>query len=371
MGIIRFILALGVIIDHSSPIFGLTLSGGIPVPCFFVMSGFYMAMVLSEKYVGIKSSYWLFLSNRLIRLYPLYIIILLVTFFANLYAFKHGESPKFSLMVDLFRHRQFPIVGMVLYLFASATLLFQDLIPAIGINHGHLFFITGTVNNNILRLGYFNLVPQSWSLGSEILFYILAPIVVKQSNKRLLSIFVLCIFFRFFMVVCYRYNLYNQIIFPSIFPFFLLGIFSYRFYKSRLFEILVVQHKNKVKWSMPIFASVLCMFQWLRIYPISNFIFPIIFSFIVPFIFSACKKSKWDSYFGNLSYPMYISHLLVSMLLKVLLHNPIFHTGLSLLLFTILLSIMLIMVISKPIERFRRKRSEVEVNNSRSVTIAL
>ena len=46
-----------------------TIGATEAVELFFLVSGFYMAMVLNERYVG-RGSYWLFASNRVLRLYP-------------------------------------------------------------------------------------------------------------------------------------------------------------------------------------------------------------------------------------------------------------------------------------------------------------
>lgn len=53
MGLIRILLAISVIIAHSESIFGLDMVGGvIAVQSFFMISGFYMALVLTEKYTS-------------------------------------------------------------------------------------------------------------------------------------------------------------------------------------------------------------------------------------------------------------------------------------------------------------------------------
>ena len=52
MGLIRTLLAISVVLAHSSPIFGIKLVGGqVAVQAFYMISGFYMTLVLNEKYV--------------------------------------------------------------------------------------------------------------------------------------------------------------------------------------------------------------------------------------------------------------------------------------------------------------------------------
>ena len=77
MGILRILLAISVVLSHSSSIFRVSFVGGpLAVQAFFIISGFYMSLILNEKYIGVNNSYKLFISNRFLRLYPMYWVIL-------------------------------------------------------------------------------------------------------------------------------------------------------------------------------------------------------------------------------------------------------------------------------------------------------
>ncbi len=82
MGVLRLCLALAVIIAHSGPIFGWTftrLTGGLlAVQMSYVISGFYMALVLHRRYTG-PGCYRRFVTNRLLRLYPSYAVVAVFT----------------------------------------------------------------------------------------------------------------------------------------------------------------------------------------------------------------------------------------------------------------------------------------------------
>ena len=53
MGTIRLLLALFVVVTHTESFFGFNFTGGqVAVEIFFIISGFYMTMILNEKYVG-------------------------------------------------------------------------------------------------------------------------------------------------------------------------------------------------------------------------------------------------------------------------------------------------------------------------------
>ena len=77
MGTLRFLLALSVAYGHLTKLPSFP-SSDVAVQSFFVISGFYMALVLNEKY-GL-GSYWLFISNRLLRLWPAYAAVLILSF---------------------------------------------------------------------------------------------------------------------------------------------------------------------------------------------------------------------------------------------------------------------------------------------------
>lgn len=61
---------MSVAIGHYSPVAGrFVVPGDTAVQVFFAISGFYMTLVLNEKYLD---SYGSFLANRALRLLPLY-----------------------------------------------------------------------------------------------------------------------------------------------------------------------------------------------------------------------------------------------------------------------------------------------------------
>ncbi len=80
MGLLRLLLAISVVLAHLQFIFGYSLIGTRPaVQSFFIISGFYMSLILTEKYVGKKGSYFLFISNRFLRIFPIYWLTLILT----------------------------------------------------------------------------------------------------------------------------------------------------------------------------------------------------------------------------------------------------------------------------------------------------
>src|SRR5262249_38577674 len=80
MGTLRFILALSVAYGHAGDFLGFPfIPGDTAVQSFYAISGFYMALVLNEKYRTGSSTYSLFISNRFLRLFPIYAAVLCLT----------------------------------------------------------------------------------------------------------------------------------------------------------------------------------------------------------------------------------------------------------------------------------------------------
>ena len=70
MGVIRFLLACGIVLCHSSLIFGYTpLSGSLAVQCFYIISGFYMSLIrpLPIDKATFPSSFKLFFATGLVE----------------------------------------------------------------------------------------------------------------------------------------------------------------------------------------------------------------------------------------------------------------------------------------------------------------
>jgi peptidoglycan/LPS O-acetylase OafA/YrhL len=93
MGLLRFILAIGVVFSHTGMAWGFTtLGGSIAVQAFYIISGFYIALILNEKYIDQNNSYKLFITNRFLRIYPIYWLVLLLTVLSAFALAQWGKS---------------------------------------------------------------------------------------------------------------------------------------------------------------------------------------------------------------------------------------------------------------------------------------
>ncbi len=164
------------------------MSGEIAVQSFYIISGFYISYILNEKYIGVNNSYKLFLTNRLLRLFPIYWFVLALTIAASLFYcfytnFEHLGY--FELYVDFFK--KMDISSLIYLLFTNLFIIGQDTILFLGLNTetGNLFFTQNFKHTNP-QLYQFMAIPQAWTISIELLFYILAPFILKRNYKIIL-----------------------------------------------------------------------------------------------------------------------------------------------------------------------------------------
>jgi peptidoglycan/LPS O-acetylase OafA/YrhL len=171
MGILRLFLASVVIVHDGT--FGpfKLITGAEAVALFFVISGFYMALILNKKY----HNAFLFYSNRFLRLYPTYALVLLGTmiWFLFEWAYTHQRPPPFWVAEA---DAQMPIWQWLALQFSNLTMVGQD-VPSLfhwKSGQGFLFLHADaqTRPDGAEWGGRFPWIGQAWSIGTEIWFYL-------------------------------------------------------------------------------------------------------------------------------------------------------------------------------------------------------
>ncbi|MFC7669302.1 acyltransferase family protein [Hymenobacter humi] len=190
MGILRLLLALSVLVAHSGPLFGFQAVGGeIAVQAFFMISGFYMALVLSGKYG--PGTYGLFISNRLLRLFPVYWVVLALTLGVSFTLLALGALPPKLADWQAFG----PALGWsgsLALVWANLFILGQDVLLFLGLNPSTgRFFFTPDFLHTQPQLWNLLFVHQAWSLSLEIMFYLLAPALMRCRTLPL-AVLLLC-----------------------------------------------------------------------------------------------------------------------------------------------------------------------------------
>jgi peptidoglycan/LPS O-acetylase OafA/YrhL len=350
VGILRLLLAVSVILTHSFPLFGYEeLDGIMAVEGFFVISGFYMALILNEKYVGTNRSYFLYLSNRLLRIFPAYWLILLVTIIFSAIMFSLGWHNQFDSINPFYHHER--ATGETLLPYTSIDNVVKDITIIFRTDY---FAVPDASRYDLI-------IQQAWTLVPELLFYIIAPFIVR-SLKVVIPLFVVSVLVRYytFYVLLIQAMPLPQRFFPAELVFFLLGALAYFLYK----RVKDIPLRQTSLWALTLLVIIITLtyqylpkdtqIQWM----ILKDCYPILLSVTIPFIFLVSKQSTIDRYLGELSYPVYLLHSLVILSLAnipILTANPNIFTMLVIL-FTIMFSLIIVRYFEQPIEKWRQAR---------------
>ena len=347
MGIIRTLLAISVVLGHS---YGFVFTGGrLSVQIFYIISGYLMSLVLStnEKYKNVLIFYF----NRFLRLYPIYWVVALITLMFFILKLILGYDSFFEVYEGI------DFLGKIALIFSNLLIVGQDWIMFTGVFDGVLGFTTDFSKSDILVYRGL-LVPQAWTLGVEISFYLIVPFIINK--KRLWGlILILSLILRLILVsdgiglkdpFSYRF-------FPTELSLFLFGVFSQQIllplYKKN--NLIKIKHVNLITFFIIMF---ILFFHTIPLsYPILSLILIIIVVFSLPFISKFQKKYSIDNWISKLSYPIYISHMLIIYVLSSLysyyeLDRNYFYYSLIILL-TCIFSLLLELFVNKKIEEKR------------------
>jgi peptidoglycan/LPS O-acetylase OafA/YrhL len=349
MGFLRTLLALSVVLDHLGA--GATdhlVGGRLAVQLFYVISGFLISYVLTatDHYQGAVGKFY---ANRFLRLFPIYLAVAALTLAAHVMSggafFRIYDALPFSAELFLVRSNIF-IMG-------------QDWLMFFGIEHSALKF-TGNFAHSEVPLYEGLLVPQAWTLGVEMSFYLVAPFIL-HSPRRLLALLAASLALRGVLIATgiglgdpwtYRF-------FPTELALFLLGSLSH--------QVLLPRYKawtQRIKRLPEIGTAVLAVYCVLHFsiamnQTVRDGLAVLLFAALLPLAFLFQSRHRLDKAIGELSYPIYICHSLVIMFFKWLLEEA--HLDQPLLFMalvitsTIAFSALLNSVIADPIERLRSR----------------
>ncbi len=286
MGGLRLLLATSVAYGHLGHFLGFPLvPGDTAVQCFYVVSGFYMSLVLNGKYAS--AGYWTFLSNRMLRIYPTYFIVLLATLLFARPGLPPLDPP-----------------GWTFFHASQAVLLGQDAYMFLGVVDGSLAFASD-FRTLSAPLFAFAPVPQAWSLGVEMWFYLVAPFILRRSVRLVIGALLASIVLR--MGLQFAFGLagdpWSYRFFPSELALFLLGAVAQRSTDRADFRRLVAL--------AVLVAVVLFINRPHGLTRAASVSFLAAATMAIPYLCALTKNVEADRYLGDLSYPIYLTHMLV------------------------------------------------------------
>jgi peptidoglycan/LPS O-acetylase OafA/YrhL len=383
MGLLRLLLATAVIAEHSKPIFGLTLTGGhLAVRLFFIISGFYMALILSTKYTAAQPNrYWLFISNRFSRIYPSYFVVLFLSlaFYAAGSFYLHRPADRLVLWDSAWQHGerwsllflglcQVTVIGM------DATCMFvynltQGIhLPGPDTPVASMAWLptAGADPSGIVPAWRFLFVPQSWSISIELLFYLMVPWLISLRTRTLVVLGGLSLGFYlagYWLVYPALFHLLSYFFFPFHLVLFILGMLAYRHS-----DVYLARLNRPLRIGLVTAMFTLLMAAQFLPSGIKGISCIVLVFLSLPILFEWTRASRFQKYVGDLSYPVYICHIFVKWVLLAL--AGVTRVGVSsppgwlLLLGSIAMSALLLWLVDYPVDRWRQQRLR------RSLTVA-
>lgn len=355
MGFLRLLLAISVVAAHSGPFFGTTLlPGNYAVESFFMISGFYMALVLSSKYTG-NNSIAVFYTNRYMRVFPTYFFVLICTWGWFFFAWSYmGKIPTNSWVEQYSKMDLIPKIGLI---FSNFTLIGNDVrcwfhfSPEQGFKIFHEYS-TSTATDGSQWAGEFGTIGQAWSVGTELWFYLVAPYLVRLRLAKLIALGAISAAIKSWM----EYNsMLTYFFFPAQLVFFVVGILAYKA-KERFFREAMPQ----LGWALVFVVLLLTIaFPFIALDG-KRWIYYALIAVALPMVFSASKENKLDLWLGNLSYPIYITHMLVYVIVQTAFLR-FFPTEFSYipyltLIISVIFSLFILYLLEMPIDRWRQRR---------------
>jgi peptidoglycan/LPS O-acetylase OafA/YrhL len=154
-------------------------------------------------------------------------------------------------------------------------------------------------------------VAPAWSLGIEITFYALAPYLCKVRSKFLLALIGAIIVCRLSFnqsSLNFAESPFDSRFFPFELPFFLTGILLYRFKRDSKFEF-----KLPLRYVYLLLVACFIIFDFVRQkFDLSRVSSMSILIFATIVVVLLCENNEFDRKLGEISYPIYISHVFVS-----------------------------------------------------------
>lgn len=304
---LRFFAALAVIITHIELIKeqmdlpGLHSSnkiifelGGLGVVFFFVLSGFLITyLLLKEKEQTGTINVRKFYLRRILRIWPLYFLIVALGFFVLPY-FPFMEIPYFTKF-----KAHLSIFNLVLFCVMLPNLAFAIFKP---LPH----------------------IGQSWSIGVEEQFYLIWPWVVKKSKnilKTLCAIIIILFFVKISVLICLKAFPLNQnllilknfVAMLKIESMAIGGIGAWMVFKKKYFQKVL---SNYVLLAAIAGVFILIYFTPDSVQDASFLVYSVLFLLIILNVSlnsnSFIKiENKAFVFLGNISYGLYMYHLMI------------------------------------------------------------
>ena len=315
MGILRIYLALSVLAGHSGVnVLPWPMHTGLEaVQIFFLISGFYMALISNKYHSALE-----FYASRFLRIFIPYYVILGIALLTCVIA-----GLMFGQWLDLAPYLSFSterngVLGFILAAISNLTLFFQDWVMFLQHDAGRSLSFATDFRNSAYPLYHYLLITQAWTVGIELTFYLLVPWL-----SRLKTVYL-------FLIDTYQTlglsgDPFSYRFFPFELALFVAGMIAYRAYSRFLAKKDRIQITRLLQYLVYIVVIVLFLHLEQRA---SLLVHRYIFhravpreygrlityagwAVLIPVLYHLTRNMQLDRFIGELSYPVYLLHALV------------------------------------------------------------
>ena len=195
------------------------LAGVCAVMIFIILSGFVITHLVLEK----KEPYGLYIARRALRIYPVYLLALLLGIATTFLTFKAFLTPAGTMDPAAMATLAYPEPDVLMY--DHAALQGGSYLAHLGL---HLALLHGAVSQAFLPHSQLMFLSPAWSLSLEWQFYLVAPFVIRAAAHRFAAIGVVVVALVLFILT--SMNLFGWWGMPSFLPgaslYFAIGIAS-------------------------------------------------------------------------------------------------------------------------------------------------
>jgi len=332
-GFYRTFLALMVVALH---IGGIPWVGGYAVYAFYTLSGYLMTLIMQRTYGYDAQGVGKYVLNRFLRIYPLYWVAGLFTL-ALIYWLGEAYTSDF-----------------IKYMLYPMTL--SDIIK-------NIFLLFPTVDTT-------RLVPPAWALTVELCFYVLIALGLSKHAKIAMIWLVLSMVYHGIAWFAGWDRYYS--VFAASLP-FAFGSVLY-FYRDKVLQKCFGSTQGLSPY-LPLLLLVLMAINWYIGFLLTRshelfFYTNIVLCALMLVVLSNYKSLPWlskkvDAYWGDFSYPIYLVHYQVALLVMYMAQQSgldISQPSITLMWLTIpavfVAAWLLMLLVERPIERLRTRVKE-------------
>jgi len=164
----------------------------------------------------------------------------------------------------------------------------------------------------------FMVIPQAWSLSLELVFYVLAPFIVRRNVKAVAAIIGASLALRFALYDAgLRVDPWSYRFFPFELALFLAGSLAYHMYAS--IRPMALPPVAKIfGWSalVPVLLFPFMDGGGLTFLEPARFGLYLYLVLALPFLFKHTSRMAFDRLAGDLSYPVYLGHMIFIQLVQ-------------------------------------------------------